>query len=583
MPSPRNFIPVLAALATLLLAPASFAAKDPAFVPSRNSPIQTAGTPIGVAPYDQASSESGLLVLNRRPAGIQVFENRQETPLLPVHRFRVKEDPLSLQTFTDTWSEVDAVGVVRHDGDFSFYRVTHSSSKGYGLVSGNIGVDIGPVTALAKYHGLGIDSAPFGRVKVVAVDTADDSLILVSQVPGFPDAIEATVPVGDQPVDIYSENAIAMFVVNRGSDDISVVRYFQDPDETGEIGQGNYGHWEVTDTAPVGESPVAIAAIPSRQGRNLFAVANSGSDDVSILRLNPDSSMDELGRVPVGDRPVALTSVQMTANGRWRLAVANAGSDDVTIIEGEFNGTFAATDTIPVGSNPVSITSGDFDEYFDADLAVADRASGQVSVLLDNEPSGTCRGGAAKLLRGGQYSDSLFGTHNPDQILGLTGDDEIHGGKDGFDCLFGGKGKDSLDGYKLGDLLDGGPDADTLTGGTGTDLVIGGAGDDFLCENLEEEMKQDACGVPYRDYSSWGRIGRPERDRLFGGPGNDRIQADYGRDLVSGGSGRDDIFSRDGARDLVTCGAGRDRALVDDRDRVRGCETVKRIEVSRES
>ncbi|HNG55902.1 MAG TPA: hypothetical protein PLX70_00500, partial [Solirubrobacterales bacterium] len=108
-------------------------------------------------------------------------------------------------------------------------------------------------------------------------------------------------------------------------------------------------------------------------------------------------------------------------------------------------------------------------------------------------------------------------------------------------------------------------------------------GDDFLCENLEEEMKQEACGVPYRDYSSWGRVGRPERDRLFGGPGNDRIQADYGRDLVSGGSGRDDIFSRDGARDLVTCGAGRDRALVDDRDRVRGCETVKRIEVSRES
>ena len=43
-----------------------------------------------------------------------------------------------------------------------------------------------------------------------------------------------------------------------------------------------------------------------------------------------------------------------------------------------------------------------------------------------------------------------------------------------------------------------------------------------------------------------------------------------------GGSGSDTILARDGARDTIACGAGRDSARVDRKDRVTGCEKVRR-------
>ena len=49
-----------------------------------------------------------------------------------------------------------------------------------------------------------------------------------------------------------------------------------------------------------------------------------------------------------------------------------------------------------------------------------------------------------------------------------------------------------------------------------------------------------------------------------------------GNDIVTGGSGNDAISVRDGRRDRVNCGRGRDRVRADRRDRLRGCERVRR-------
>ena len=570
-----------ALLAGFVLAASTAAASGPAFVPARNSPIKVAGTPVGVRSYDQSGSEEGLVVLNRSPGSFQVFQNGDRTPLTPMKKFLIKGDPLSLHMAPSSYYQEHSMAVVKSGGDFSFYRLANSSKKGLSLADeGGVGLDTGFTSDVVSFQESFPDSAPFGRVKIAALDRKSDSLILVSRASGFPEAIEATIPVGDEPIALSAKDSLSLLVVNKGSNDVSLVSYFQDPDENGEIGQGYYGHWEVVDTEPVGNQPVAITRINSTYGNDLFAVADSGSDQVTLLAYE-GAGLVNLGTVPVGDRPVALTQATL-GNGEgnhWRLAVANSGSDDVTIIRGSFDGAFSVEDTVQAGESPTAIASGDFDDYFDSDLAVANRASRRVSILLDNEPSGTCRNGAAKLLRGGIYADSLFGTANPDQILGLSGDDLLHGGKGGFDCLFGGNGKDTMDGYTLGDVLAGGRGADLLTGGSGADLVKGGPGNDFLCENLEEDLNQEACGFPYDSYSSYGRIGYPDRDRLLGGPGNDRIQADYGRDLIAGGPGRDRIFSRDDARDRVRCGSGRDVVLADPVDRVSGCEIVKRAKL----
>jgi hypothetical protein len=81
-------------------------------------------------------------------------------------------------------------------------------------------------------------------------------------------------------------------------------------------------------------------------------------------------------------------------------------------------------------------------------------------------------------------------------------------------------------------------------------------------------------------------IGRRGRDFLLGRRGADCLRGNGGRDRLSGGRGpdrllggidQDRLFARDGMRDTVNCGRGRrDRAVVDRRDRVRGCERVRR-------
>jgi predicted acyl esterase len=66
------------------------------------------------------------------------------------------------------------------------------------------------------------------------------------------------------------------------------------------------------------------------------------------------------------------------------------------------------------------------------------------------------------------------------------------------------------------------------------------------------------------------------RDRIAGQGGDDRIRGGRGRDRIRGGRGDDRIQARDGRRDVVRCGPGDDTAIVDRRDRVRGCERVRR-------
>ena len=64
---------------------------------------------------------------------------------------------------------------------------------------------------------------------------------------------------------------------------------------------------------------------------------------------------------------------------------------------------------------------------------------------------------------------------------------------------------------------------------------------------------------------------------LDGGFGVDRIGGtNAADDRLDGGSGNDRITSVDTSRDTIDCGPGRDTAIVDRRDRVRGCERVLR-------
>jgi Ca2+-binding RTX toxin-like protein len=105
------------------------------------------------------------------------------------------------------------------------------------------------------------------------------------------------------------------------------------------------------------------------------------------------------------------------------------------------------------------------------------------------------------------------------------------------------------------------PDADNLIGtsraeeiyGLGaSDLLRGRKGDDYL-------------------------LGGSGSDRVYGENGADRLRGGTGPDRIYGGAGPDVIFARDGEPDRIDCGSGSDIAYVDEFDRARHCESVRRL------
>ena len=66
------------------------------------------------------------------------------------------------------------------------------------------------------------------------------------------------------------------------------------------------------------------------------------------------------------------------------LAVANVGSDNVSVLLGGGGGSFGAATNFAVGDMPRSVAVGDFNGDADPDLAVANFGSDNVSVLLEH-------------------------------------------------------------------------------------------------------------------------------------------------------------------------------------------------------
>jgi hypothetical protein len=166
-----------------------------------------------------------------------------------------------------------------------------------------------------------------------------------------------------------------------------------------------------------------------------------------------------------------------------------------------------------------------------------------------------------------------------------TDRDDVLQGTASADLLTGGAGDDRLAGGAGDDLLDGGPGHDDLSGGPGRDAVVyPGAGpvivtiDDLANDGHAGE--HDNVQTDVEDlYGSDGPdqlTGSAGPESLDGGAGDDLIDGAGGRDQVYGGDGNDRLLTRDGRPDRADCGAGDDVAIVDEHDRVTGCEIVDR-------
>ena len=186
------------------------------------------------------------------------------------------------------------------------------------------------------------------------------------------------------------------------------------------------------------------------------------------------------------------------------------------------------TVTIPAGQLSATI---EFDAIQDRWLEPEER----FEVTLSNPVNGRFGNSVDQstirnVLLAGRCTNFLEGGGRLDILTGSDGGDRINGRSD-QDVIFGLGGDDCLHGHSGADQIRGGDGDDKLNGGSGNDRLNAGAGDDHL-------------------------IGGRGRDRYAAGPGDDVVE------------------SRNGIREKIDCGSGQDRAIVDRRDRVRGCETV---------
>ena len=153
------------------------------------------------------------------------------------------------------------------------------------------------------------------------------------------------------------------------------------------LGTGDGTFEAPSDTAALADpssSPSAIAVGDFNGDGDLdAAVALFNTDSISISLGNRDGTFQPATTIglPAGSAPDAIVAGDFLGNGRTDLAVADAGTNDVTILLGNGDGTFQVGAPIAVGQFPVSIAEGDFENDGRIDLAVADQLSGDITIL----------------------------------------------------------------------------------------------------------------------------------------------------------------------------------------------------------
>src|SRR5262245_47293895 len=120
----------------------------------------------------------------------------------------------------------------------------------------------------------------------------------------------------------------------------------------------------------------------NRDGRQDLAVANNGSDTVSVLLGQGDGSFHSAVHYAAGFSPASVAVGDFNGDGKQDLAVANSLSDNVSVLLGQGDGSFQSAVPFAAGDAPRSVAVGDFNGDGKPDLAVAKGNSETVSVLL---------------------------------------------------------------------------------------------------------------------------------------------------------------------------------------------------------
>jgi hypothetical protein len=255
---------------------------------------------------------------------------------------------------------------------------------------------------------------------------------------------------------------------------------------------------------PVGTNPTSVAVGDFNGGAPDLAVANEGSDNVSILLGNGFGQFTAGTPVSVGDAPSSIITGLFNNDAFTDLAVASIGNDNIAIRLGDGSGGFSGTGTVSTGANsdPRAIATGDFNNDGKADLISANNGSSTVSIHLgdglggfapDTTPKDVSAGSGlpavnpvaiAVIQLGGTTMtpdtnlDAFVASQTSDQVLELLGDGT--GEITGSGTIYGSTGAPGTDpsAVAVGSLNPGSPnpgnaaEPDWLTANQGVDQIF---------------------------------------------------------------------------------------------------------------
>ncbi|MEZ4294071.1 MAG: VCBS repeat-containing protein [Polyangiaceae bacterium] len=135
----------------------------------------------------------------------------------------------------------------------------------------------------------------------------------------------------------------------------------------------------------VGTSPTAIAwGDLNTDGKPDLVVANSGSNNVSVLLAKGKGFFHSAVPYPMGTTPVSVVVADLNNDGKLDVATANQGSSNVSVRLGQGDGTLGTPSTFATQSSPRSIAAANMDIDGKMDLVVANYGSNSVSVLFNS-------------------------------------------------------------------------------------------------------------------------------------------------------------------------------------------------------
>jgi hypothetical protein len=173
----------------------------------------------------------------------------------------------------------------------------------------------------------------------------------------------------------FGNGHLDLAVANSDTDDVTIL-----------LGNGNGTFQSQAPTSyPVGGVPGAIVACSLRDNGVLDLVTtNENSDDVSVLLGNDDGTFQPQVRYGVGSFPESIVAADLNGDNRPDLVVANAKSSDISILMGRGDGTFQDQVTNPVGNAPVDAVTADLNHDGYLDIITVNQYSNDISVLLGN-------------------------------------------------------------------------------------------------------------------------------------------------------------------------------------------------------